>query len=194
MVSYFGGRCLLVEERERGVEPRQVLLLPSTKTSRARSLEQTANVIIDDAKVKNVGDAFIISTPGEYDVSQFAIRGTQVGEATVYVVDGNQLTFGLVSAPPGKELSDQELEAVGLVDVLAVPIPWSDEKDDPLSGLGKFVRAVEPSVVIPMTNEAKQVKAVVNELGTESEKVAKLNVTRKDLATEGFVIRVLEAQ
>lgn len=195
MVSYYGGRCLLVEERERGADVKQVLILPSTKTSRARTLEKKSQVVIDVDSVKKLsGDGFLINGPGEYDVSGFAIRGITVGAARVYVIDVKQMTLGYVTGNPAEELDEKALEAIGMVDVLAVPLPFTEDTKQPLLGLGALVRAVEPSVVIPMTEDKKLIKAIGIELGTEATATAKLNVTRKDLVDEGFVINALEVQ
>lgn len=194
MVSYFGGRCLLVEERERGEEPRAALFLPQTKTSKARTLEKKSQVILREpggGKLK--GDAFVIDAPGEYDISQFAIRGIGADDALLYVLDGKHLTFGYLTASPGRELNDGELERAGTVDVLAVPMPFGPEKE-PIEGLGAFVRALEPKIVILLTEKPKLKQAAASELGAELKDEKKLTATVRDLPEEGFYLVGLEVQ
>ena len=194
VISYFGGNCILVEERERGEDPRLALFLPHTKTSKTRTLEKKANLILTEqgaGKIKS--DAFRIDMPGEYDVSRFAVRGVQVNDALVYVMDGKHLTLGFITKSPGRKLEDSELEMIGTVDILVTPMPFGDDKD-PTQGLGEFVRAVEPKIVIALTDKPKMKKAIAAELGTDLKSEKKLSASVRDLPDEGFALISLEVQ
>lgn len=194
VISYFGGRCILVEERERGEDPRFALFLPHTKTSKTRTLEKKANLILTEQSAGKIkSDAFRIDMPGEYDVSRFAVRGVAVHDALVYVMDGKHLTLGFITQSPGRKLEDSELEMIGTVDILATPLPFGGDKD-PVLGLGEFVRAVEPKIVIALTDKPKLKKAIVAELGTDLKSEKKLSASVRDLPDEGFHLISLEVQ
>ena len=193
MVSYYGGRCLLVEERERGEEPRAALFSPHTKTSKARTLEKKSQIILTDEPIAKKTEAVEIAVPGEYDVSGFMIRGVAADDALCFVLTGKQLSFGYLTHGPNRELNDQELERIGTIDILAVPVPFRGQKD-PIEGLGAFVRALEPKVVIPMSEKPKMRKAAASELGTELKEEKKINVSVRDLPEEGFHLVGLAVQ
>lgn len=203
-ITWYGGRCVLAEEKVRGGEARSALFFPNTKTSRARTLESRANVIVagtDGSRAPDGGQGFVITSPGEYDVAQILIRGMLLGSSvdapSLFIVDGDTASFGIITGAAGDHLAEQELETIGTVDVLAVPVPFragAKDAEAAVEGIGEFIRAVEPHAVVVLLQDTKYQKAVAAELGSEGEKMGKFSVTRKDLPEEGFRLIFLEAQ
>lgn len=191
-ITWYGGQCLLAEEKERGEEARGVLFFPHTKTSRVRTLEAKAQIIVTEPKApKTPPSAFRIETAGEYDVHRFMVRGVRTGDEAVFVLDTGSMTLAYVTGSPGRGLKEEEIEAIGTIDLLVVPAPFADGKDS-TQGLGEFVRSLEPNAVTVMASQPKLRKAVAGELGVEGTKTTKLAVTRKDLPDEGFALYFLE--
>lgn len=103
-----------------------------------------------------------IDQPGEYEVSGVSIYGVAARahideadkkSATMYKVVIDDLRV-LVTGHVYPELSDAQLEAIGMVDVMIVPIGGNGYT---LDGVGavKLVKDVEPKLVIPTHYEDK---------------------------------------
>lgn len=94
-------------------------------------------------------------SPGEYEVSDISVIGIP---ARAHIdEDGHNATmFKLVVGDHGvlvtghiyPELSEDQLEAIGIVDVLVVPVGGSGYTVDPVGAL-KLIKAIEPKLVIP---------------------------------------------
>jgi L-ascorbate metabolism protein UlaG (beta-lactamase superfamily) len=97
-----------------------------------------------------------VDQPGEYEASDLSITGIAVRgymdepgprNATMYkltIDDANYLFTG--HATP--DLTDDELEAIGMVDVLFVPVGGNGYTLDATDVL-KLVKKIEPKVVVP---------------------------------------------
>lgn len=126
-----------------------------------------------------------ISWPGEYEKEDMAIRGfahnndEQVSFSTE--IDNARVAF---LSNPIQNFSDHELELLGNVDVLVIPV--NDVKI-----AQKLVEEIDPRVLIPISagDDAKQAEflRVIGAQGNEAEKEFKL----KGLPAEGRVVVVL---
>jgi L-ascorbate metabolism protein UlaG (beta-lactamase superfamily) len=98
----------------------------------------------------------VIDQPGEYEVSSVSVYGVAVRAhideagkhtATMYklVVDDVAL---LVCGHIYPELSETQLEAIGTIDVMFVPVGGNGYTLDGVGAL-KLVKAVEPKLVVP---------------------------------------------
>ena len=97
-----------------------------------------------------------IAGPGEYEIADFSIQGIPVRShidepkqhsGTMYKVtskDVNVLVLGHIYP----ELSDTELERIGLIDVLITPVGGNGYTLDPVGALG-IIKKIEPKLVIP---------------------------------------------
>ena len=93
---------------------------------------------------------------GEYEVSDISIYGIparghmdEAGKqtATMYKLISKELSVFV----PGHilpDLSDDQLEAIGMVDIMCVPVGGNGYTLDPVGAL-KLIRKVEPKIVIP---------------------------------------------
>jgi hypothetical protein len=98
----------------------------------------------------------VLDGPGEYEVADISIVGLSArahidgpGEkhATMFkLVTGDQSI--LVTGHIYPELSEAQLEAIGVVDVLIVPVGGSGYTLDPVGAL-KLIKDIEPKLVIP---------------------------------------------
>ena len=100
------------------------------------------------------------------------------------------------------DLTDDELEAIGTIDVLIIPIGGNGYTLDGAGAL-KVIRKIEPNVVIPTHYADKKIKYPVEQQDLETalkglamepkETVAKLKLKPADL-TENTQLIVLERQ
>lgn len=96
------------------------------------------------------------SSPGEYEVSDISVIGiaarahtdeTGTLNATMFKLVTGDMTI-LVTGHIYPQLSDVQLEAIGIVDVLVVPVGGNGYTVDPVGAL-KLIKAIEPKLVVP---------------------------------------------
>ena len=106
---------------------------------------------------------FVIDSPGEYEVANVSITGIPTknllnpeADNTVFrfVVDDVRVVIVGNSSP---ELSDDELEAIGTVDILLIPVGGGGVTLDGINAL-KVIKAIEPKVVVPTYYSEKGIK------------------------------------
>lgn len=150
-------------------------------------------------------EPFVISAPGEYEIAGVFIfgfstfhdevKGEKRGLNTAYLmnIDGLRLVH---LGDLGQPLSEQEIESLGDVDVLFVPVGGEYTLD--ARQAAQLVNKIEPRIVIPMhyleagVNEGMGLKNTVEdfvkEIGTESQPIEILNVLREKLPDEREVV------
>jgi L-ascorbate metabolism protein UlaG (beta-lactamase superfamily) len=181
-----------------------------------RIVTKKAVVVIDDmdGKVVKAGDVALftgthtapkaavklyIDQPGEYEVSDVSIQGVAARAhmdeekkhtATIFKLEAGDIRL-VVTGHIYPELSDQQLEALGVVDVLAVPVGGSGFTLDPVGAL-TIIKEIEPKVVIPTHYADKAVTYEVPQVGLDhalkelamepKETVAKLKLKSGELS------------
>lgn len=98
---------------------------------------------------------FLINGPGEYEISEISIRGIPVRShidsegtnSTIYNLQVQDLTIGILGHIY-PDLSDEQLEAFGLVDLLIIPVGGNGYTID-AAGAAQLIKKLEPKIVIP---------------------------------------------
>jgi L-ascorbate metabolism protein UlaG (beta-lactamase superfamily) len=137
--------------------------------------------------------------PGEYEVGDTSVigiaarghmdeAGTQ--KATMFKLVTGELSV-LVTGHIYPELNDAQLEAIGMVDLLVVPVGGNGYTVDPVGAL-KLIKDIEPKLVIPTHYADKSLKypvpqqelaAALKELAMEpKETVSKLKLKPGELS------------
>ncbi len=102
------------------------------------------------------GAKLLIDRPGEYEVSGVSIYGIQVRAhmdeedkmtATMYKLVVDDLS-ALITGHIYPELSDDQLEAIGMVDVLVIPVGGNGYTLDGTGAL-KLIKKIEPKLIVP---------------------------------------------
>ena len=139
----------------------------------------------------------VFDGPGEYEVGDISITGIaarahmdESGQAATMfkLIIGEQSV--LITGHVYPELSEAQLEAIGMVDVLMVPVGGNGYTLDP-NGALKLIKAIEPKLVIPTHYADKslnfpvpqqELSAALKELGMEpKETVSKLRLKPAEL-------------
>lgn len=104
------------------------------------------------------GSPFIIEGPGEYEVKGVFVQGIESfhddvqgkerGKNTIYLFEAEDMRFCHLGDLGQKELTDDQLEKIGLVDVLMIPV--GGEYTIGSAEASKIVGQIEPKIVIPM--------------------------------------------
>ncbi|MEO7364331.1 MAG: MBL fold metallo-hydrolase, partial [Candidatus Saccharimonadales bacterium] len=106
--------------------------------------------------------------PGEYEVADVSIIGiparAHIDEPKTHAATMFKLVVGelsiLVTGHIYPELSESQLEQIGLIDVLIVPVGGNGFTLDPVGAL-KLIKAIEPKLVVPTHFADKTLKLPV---------------------------------
>lgn len=103
-------------------------------------------------------DYVTLEGPGEYEAGPFSIKGEAAWRhidteadakiATVYRIEVMGIRIGVIGNVSQK-LTDEQFEALGVVDILVIPVGGGGYTIDATDAT-KLVRQIEPKVVIPV--------------------------------------------
>ncbi len=150
-IQYFGGNCVKLSNKKASmvIDDNLVELGLKTKT-------QDNDISLCTSKdIKTNKGRFLVDGPGEYEVSEVSIKGiparAHVDEkgqrATIYSVHFDGFSIAIVGHIY-PELSDEQAENIGLVDVLIIPVGGNGYTLD-ATGATKIVKKLDPKIVIP---------------------------------------------
>lgn len=141
-------------------------------------------------RVENPDVRLIIDGPGEYEIGDFSIRGTQAVRhidtdvtsptATIYTITVDDIKVALLGNIAAK-LSEDQLETLGVVDILIIPVGGGGYTLDGVDA-ARLVSQIDPKVVIPVHYADSAVKyevpqdlldSFIKELGAPVETVEK---------------------
>ena len=163
---------------------------------------------------ESVGDekTFVVDSPGEYDVKGLFIRGVPgAGDpknakngfdyTTIYAIRMEDMRLGFLGSLKQKELSDQQLEDLGDIDVLFVPVGGKSVCD--AEEAVTIVNQIEPRFVIPMHYTQSGLKITLDKVdqflkeigGAKAAPQEKLTIKKSNiLEGENTEVVILEPQ
>lgn len=143
------------------------------------------------------GDPFILTAAGECEVKGVLISAIP-GDAentTILRLDAEQLSVGHLGLIK-KALSNEQLEMLGGVDILFVPVGGGKTYDSEMAI--KMINEIEPRIVIPMAfysdtdPDLAAVDGFLKEMGaSKGSEEKKVILKKKDLPTEDMQVIVL---
>tara|TARA_B100000378_G_scaffold61077_1_gene45480 strand:+ start:67 stop:702 length:636 start_codon:yes stop_codon:yes gene_type:complete len=155
-IEYKGGNGVLLSTKKASIvaDPNlSVIGLKNLPVKEAIELatEPRFAVNSDDAKL-------VIEGPGEYGIADFDIRGVAAQRhldtdadpklSTMYRIEAGDIRVALIGNIYEK-VSETQLEDLGIVDVVIIPIGGGGYTLDP-TGAATIVRQIDPKVVIPV--------------------------------------------
>jgi L-ascorbate metabolism protein UlaG (beta-lactamase superfamily) len=206
-VQFYGANCLSFSAKDL-----RVVVDDNLVSLGGKAVARAGDLLLYTTKQQGPvpeGAKMVIDTPGEYEIGNLSITGipaqSHIDEdekshnTTMYkLVNGD--TSYLVTGHVFPSLTDDELEAIGIVDVMFVPVGGNGYTLDPVGAL-KLIKAIEPKLVVPTHYNDKELKfevpqqdleAVLKELTMEpKERVAKLKLKPGEL-TDVTQLVVLE--
>ena len=206
-LQYYGGNCLKISTKKAS------LIIDDTLADLGLSSITKADDIVlftsvNDGKAKAA--KLIIDHPGEYEVSDISVQGIAVRShmdelgkrsATIFKVIADDIRT-VITGHIHPDLTDDELEAIGTVDVLVVPVGGNGYTLDGTGAL-KVIRKIEPKLIIPTHFNDKKIKYPAPQQDLETalkglamepkETVPRLKLKPADL-TETTQLIILERQ
>ncbi len=197
-ITWFGHSCFRLEAKGSSI-----LIDPFTKDIGLRPPKIKDDIVLvshdhyDHNNLEGLNpEAFLINTPGEYEKQGIYIKGImsyhdnsegkERGLNTIYVVKGEELVLCHMGDFGQEKLTDAQVEAIGDVDVLMLPIggKYTINYKEAVS----LISQIEPKIVIPMHYKLKDLKLDIDgpdkflkEAGIVPEKVDKLKIAKKTL-------------
>lgn len=219
-IQYYGHSCFKITAKPagRGQEDVNIFLDPFDKSIGLRPPQGQSDLVIvshDHSDHNNSdalkGDPIVVDVPGEYSVKGVNIVGVQSSHGekneavkekvpnTIFVLETEDLKICHLG-DLGEELTEKQLEAIGNIDILMAPV--GEKYTLGVKKILELVKKMEPSIIIPMhykingsTMDIKDEKSFCNEIGNcPKEKVAKLNIKKKDLEGKTMDVVVMSAE
>ena len=163
----------------------------------------------DHNNIKAVsGQPLVINGPGEYEAKGVFIqgisgfhdnsKGAERGDITIYTIEVEGMRLCHLGDLGQKELTSDQLEKIGEVDILMVPAGGVYTID--AAEAIKVMAQVEPKITIPMHYQIPKLKIklggvdkFLKGLGVKKlEPLPKLSIKKKDLSSEEVKIIVLQ--
>ncbi|MFH1423605.1 MAG: MBL fold metallo-hydrolase [Candidatus Nealsonbacteria bacterium] len=150
------------------------------------------------------GQPFLIDGPGEYEVKEVFIQGIpsfhdeeggkKRGSNTIYTMELEEMRLCHLGDFGQKELTEDQLELIGDIDVLMIPVGGEFTID--AKGATHVISQIEPKIVIPMHYALPKLKTKLDEVDKFLKEIGKKSVVpqpkllikKKDLPLETQVV------
>lgn len=153
-LQYYGGNCVRITTKEASI-----VVDDNLEALGLKSITKPDDIVLCTQFVEEPAQqgAMTIAQPGEYEVSKVAIQGIparahmdEEGKqtATIFKLATSDLRI-VVVGHIHPDLEESQLEAIGTVDVLVIPVGGSGYTLDALGAL-KVIKKIEPKLVIPV--------------------------------------------
>jgi len=207
-ITWFGQSCFRIEAKEgpsAGSGQVSILIDPFSKEIGLKPPKPKDNIVMvshnhyDHNNIEELApETFLINTPGEYERNGIYIRGIpsfhdkaegkERGLNTIFVIKAEEMTVCHLG-DVGHELTDKQIEEIGDVDILMIPVGGKYTID--FKEAVEAINQIEPKIIIPMHYKIPDLKIdidgpekFVKELGLTPEKADKFKTTKKLLPTE----------
>ncbi|MGV9002010.1 MAG: MBL fold metallo-hydrolase [Candidatus Saccharimonadaceae bacterium] len=155
-IEYKGANCVIISSKKATIVLDPKLSLVGLKDANVKDAVELAtearfSMESEDAKL-------VIEGPGEYGVADFDIRGIAAQRHLDTESDPKISTMYRIATPEIRavvigniyeKLSEDQLEEIGIIDVLIIPVGGSGYTLD-ATGAAAIVRQIAPKVVVPV--------------------------------------------
>lgn len=201
-ISWFGQSCFRVECKEGSI-----LIDPFDKNTGLKMPKIKDDLVLvthphhDHNNLEGAeAGVFVITNPGEYEIKGIHVQGISSfhdkeqgaarGLNTMYRIKAEDMVICHLGDFGEGKLSDEQVEAIGDVDILMVPVGGHYTID--AKEAVEVISQVEPKIVIPMhykvgglsIKELEGPEKFIKELGLTPESVDKFKVTAKTLPVD----------
>lgn len=159
-LQFYGANCLSVTHKGA-----RIIIDDNLADLGLKSITKPDDIALFTSQAHNLNARLVFDSPGEYEVSDISIIGiaaqAHVDEPDKLNATMFKLIFGdqsiLVTGHIYPKFSDEQLEAIGRIDVLVVPVGGNGYTVDP-GGALQIIKAVKPRLVTPTHYADKALK------------------------------------
>lgn len=159
------------------------------------------------------GNPFIVDGVGEYEINKVIIKGIKSyhdnregkerGANTIYTIEMESIAMCHLGDLGQESLTDGQLEEMGQVDILFIPIGGVFTIDQKSADV--IISQIEPRIIIPMHYKVAGVRGSLLKLdsvdkfskehnASASDKVSKFSIKKKDLPQEESKVVVMNIE
>lgn len=160
-LQFFGANCIkIITKKQNVVVDDNLAELGGSKITKPQDI-----LLSTDTTMPMLDSAFQVVMPGEYEIGGVSIHGISVSgyagetgnkDSVLYSVAYLDTTVA-VAGHMKPDLTDDQLESLGLVDILVLPVGNGGHTLDGAQAL-KLIKKIEPKVVIPTSYAEKGLK------------------------------------
>lgn len=159
-IQYLGANCLKIITKNA-----TVFVDPAVPGVKIDTKKARFEMLTNKGLLEHKTDNFLIDTPGEYEIGGLSVHGVparahmdgpDTHKATIYKITHDNFNI-VVTGHIFPKLSDEQLEEIGMVDILAVPVGGNGYTVDS-TGAAELIRQIEPKVVLPVHFADKDIK------------------------------------
>jgi L-ascorbate metabolism protein UlaG (beta-lactamase superfamily) len=196
-IEYKGANCITISTKKARLVVDPKLSVVGLKDISSKGSVELAT---EERFVTHSPDVnLLIDGPGEYGVAGFDIKGIPARRhldsesepmiSTMYRVEIGEARIGIIGNIYEK-LSDEQLEELGVIDILIIPVGGNGYTLDATGATG-LVRLIDPKIVIPVHYADKSLKyevpqddlgLFITELGVPVETVPKYKIKQLPMA------------
>ncbi len=207
-IQYYGANCVRISTKKASI-----VIDDNLADIGLKSVTKAGDIVLYTGAhgAAPAGVKIAIDEPGEYEVSNMSIEGTGARahmdeegrqSATIFKIVADDIRIAVLGHVY-PELSNNQLEKLGTIDILIVPTGGNGYTLDPIGAL-KLVKEIEPKVIIPTHYDDNAIRYEVPQQPLEEaikglavetrEPVAKLKIkTHADIG-EVMQVAILERQ
>ncbi len=204
-IEYKGANCIVITTKNSKLVVDPKISIVGLKDVNVKGAVEIATE--ERFSTRDSGALLVIDGPGEFGIGDFDIRGFAAQRhidtekdpmlSTVYRVEVFGTRIGVIGNI-AKKLSDEQLEKLGVLDILVLPVGGGGYTLDAVDA-ASLVRLIDPKVVIPVhyadpsvNYEVPQdeLRLFVSELGAAVETVSKYK--QKQSVVAGPALMVVE--
>lgn len=147
-ITYLGLSCLRLRGRDVVVlvDP-PATTLPGLGRSNPDIIVRTEGETVPERLRLREGQPQEVAGPGEFEVRGVTIHGLASGETTIMRIEVDEVCVAAMGKLD-RQLTEDEVDALGRVDVLAIPVGGMDALG--AVAATKVVNAIAPSIVVPV--------------------------------------------
>jgi L-ascorbate metabolism protein UlaG (beta-lactamase superfamily) len=204
-IQFFGANCIVISTKQLRITIDDNLAeLGVSSPTKAGDLV----LFTTSNEQPKVEAKLVIDGPGEYEVSGVSVKGMSVRAnmdnpdqktTTLYKIIADDINL-VVTGHIYPELSEEELETIGLVDILCIPVGGNGYTVDAAGALS-VIKKIEPKIVIPTNYADKALKYPVPQQSLDEalkilamepkETITRLKIKASDLS-DALQVVVLE--
>lgn len=206
-LQYYGANCMRLTTKKASI-----VLDDNLAELGLKSVTKAGDIVLSTTGhgLPVVDVKLVLDQPGEFEVSDISIQGIaarahidEVGRraATMFKIVGEDIRVAVLGHIY-PDLTNDQLETLGTIDVLLIPVGGNGYTLDPVGAL-KLIKAIEPKIVVPTHYDDPEIKYPVPQQTLEDaikglsmevrETVGKLKVKAGEMAETTQLI-VLERQ
>jgi L-ascorbate metabolism protein UlaG (beta-lactamase superfamily) len=163
-IEYKGANCVVISTKKAKIIVDPKLSIVGLKDV---PIKEAVELITEHRfAVNNPDSRLLIDGPGEYGVADFDIVGVPARRhidseneglmSTMYRVEIDGTRIGIIGNVDEK-LTDEQLEGLGVIDILIIPIGGNGYTLD-ATGASNLIKMISPKIVIPVHYADKQLK------------------------------------